>query len=531
MKMIGLSSIRQFLSFYRLPILSGILIGTSYIPSYPLAVFWSFVPLWIFFLKNFQPRQAFIAGWITQFILTLIGFHWVAYTAHEFGHLPWALSILVLIGFCSISNLHIPLAGWLWAHINKRWSPSKSKSLLVLACLTVLGEIYFPMIFPWHHGYVWLWAGWEGYHFADVIGMQALSAISIFSNIIFYLLWKKVRQKEFKKAFIGLIGFIVLFIAFNQLGHIHGKKWNQTDTQKNILAVQANIGNLMKHIAQQGSLKATQNISEKFFRLTEAALKKHQNTDYIIWPETAYPEYLNPPFLRHRYNVKLRQKVQSWQIPLITGGYRFEFKDKSTFNSLYFLNKEDGSINHPPYSKSILLAFGEYFPGAEYFPFLYDLVPAISNFGRGEGPTSIDFYGTRFGPQICYEGLYPEFSRKTALQGAELLINVTNDSWFGRYFEPYQHLYMTFGRAIEVRRPLIRSTNTGITTAILANGQILEMSPIKEEWAGQFQMKYKKNPPQTLFARYGNYDRYFFIGLFFLILLLIWSERKKTELH
>lgn len=511
---------------YRLPILSGILIGTSYIPSYPLAVFWSFVPLWLYWMKNFQPRKVFLAGWITQFLLTLIGFHWVAYTAHEFGHLPWPLSVIVLLAFCCFANLHVPLAGWLWSLARNRWGMKNLQASFLLASLTVLGEIFFPMIFPWHHGYVWLWAGWQGFQFADLIGMQGLSAVCIFSNVFFLWLW--TEKKAWRPRVLGAAGFLIVFLAFNFLGGKYGRRWSETDRETRFLAVQANIGNLMKYFAQQGSSGATKTISETYFQLTGRAVEREGPADFILWPETAYPEYLSPDFYRHRYNIRLREFVRSLGIPLITGGYRHDMKDGKTYNSIFFV-ESTGNILQPPYSKTILLAFGEYFPGAQYFPFLKEVVPAISDFARGTGPRAFEFYGLRFGPQICYEGLYPDFSRQLADNGAEIFINVTNDSWFGRYFEPYQHLYMTLGRAIEFRRPLVRTTNTGYTTAILADGTVLERSPLHEEWVKNFTIRHKTNPPQTFFSRYGARLDYFFVVLTAAILLWIIRDHKRTR--
>jgi apolipoprotein N-acyltransferase len=134
----------------------------------------------------------------------------------------------------------------------------------------------------------------------------------------------------------------------------------------------------------------------------------------------------------------------------------------------------------------------------------------VSNFGRGHGPEALKWTfkdeKLHWGGQICYEGLYPDFTRELALEGSDILVNVTNDSWFGMPFEPNQHLYMTFARAIEVRRPLVRSTNTGISTAILANGDVLQKSPLHEEWFGEFVLKYRKNAPQTFFTEVGHWD-------------------------
>ena len=509
-----------------LPIISGILVATSYIPSYPVAVFWSFVPLWLHWLKNPEPRQVFISGWISQFFLTLVGFHWVAHTAHEFGHLPWPVSVLVLLGFCCFANLHIALSGLVWSFINKRLHLNILQSATVLANLTLLGEVYFPKIFPWHHGYVWLWAGWEGYQFADIIGLQGLSAICIFANAL--VLWIWLTKKNIRTRITAFAAILALLISFNILGSQYGKKWKVFDSEIKILAVQANIGNLMKYFAEQGSFKATQTIAEKYFALTRKGLSEYGPADFIVWPETAYPEYLSPDFRKTLYHVRLGSFISELGIPLITGGYRHDLGNRKTYNSIFFVEK-DGTILDPPYSKSILLAFGEYFPGAQYLPFLKEIVPTISDFARGPGPKVQHFNDLTFGPQICYESLYPDFSRTLVQDGADIFLNVTNDSWFGSLFEPFQHLYMTLGRAIEFRRPLIRSTNTGVTTAILADGTILEQSPLHKEWTHIFSLKYRKNAEQTVFSRFGMLLDYFFVVL--LVLTLLWVKCNRRGRH
>jgi len=99
--------------------------------------------------------------------------------------------------------------------------------------------------------------------------------------------------------------------------------------------------------------------------------------------------------------------------------------------------------------------------------------------------------------------------------GAEVIINVTNDSWYGTWFEPFQHLYMTGARAIEFRRPLIRATNTGITTVILPNGEFLEKSPMLIEWSKQYSVPYSRNPAHTI------YEKIFYIWDIILSLIIV----------
>jgi apolipoprotein N-acyltransferase len=111
----------------------------------------------------------------------------------------------------------------------------------------------------------------------------------------------------------------------------------------------------------------------------------------------------------------------------------------------------------------------------------------------------------RIGAQICYEGLFDWFSRQQALQGAHVLVNLTNDAWYGSWQQPYQHLYMTLARAIEVRRPLIRSTNTGISAAILGSGEALAQLPMNQAWFHVYEVPYATSPPATLFMTGGSW--------------------------
>ncbi len=110
--------------------------------------------------------------------------------------------------------------------------------------------------------------------------------------------------------------------------------------------------------------------------------------------------------------------------------------------------------------------------------------------------------GYKMGAQICYESLFPRFTRSLSELGAQFIVNVTNDSWYGAWQEPYQHMYMTLARGVEFRRPVLRVTNTGISTVSLASGEILERSPIYQAWAGLYEVPYLKKPPATFYQNW-----------------------------
>ena len=494
---------------YRLPILAGLLIGTSYIPFPPWALFFCLAPLWLFIVRSNACngssgwRRAFIGGWITQFVLNMIGFHWIAYTAVEFGHLPLWAGALVLLGFSATAHLYFPLSAALWVGLNERLRFKPVAGVFLLATLFAFFELVFPVLFPWHLGYTWLWAGFPGVQTADLIGFEGLNLITLAINALVVLAIQTTTGSDRRArvlARLRLVGLATgLFAVVNMIGFIRKPAWTARPDQPraNFLTIQGNIGNFEKVMAEKGR-GYHRDIVTRYLTLSREGLTAHPNTDVLIWPETAYPDYLDDEFRNSFHANATRAFLRLVRKPLLTGGYSRDPRLKLTYNGLFALDAS-GEAPVPPHRKSVLLAFGEYFPGADYFPALMGLFPDLHAFGRGDGPRTMAWDQWRIGPQICYEGLYPWFSRELSVQGAEIFVNVTNDSWFGTPFEPQQHLYMTLARALEFRRPLVRSTNTGITTAILADGTILTRSPLHEEWFGAFEVPYLRDPPHVPF--------------------------------
>ncbi|MCB0392739.1 MAG: apolipoprotein N-acyltransferase, partial [Bdellovibrionales bacterium] len=177
-----LKILKHFFKEYQLPILSGVLIGTSYIPFPPWASLFGLVPLWLFWLQNPTRKKIIISGWISQFILTAIGFSWIAYNIHEFGAMPWAVSILGMIIFCSFANYYIPFAGWVWFELTRKNKKYIFSSILLLGLLTALFETYFQTIFKWNFAYTWMWSRIPLYQWSEFIGFQGLSSFIILCN-------------------------------------------------------------------------------------------------------------------------------------------------------------------------------------------------------------------------------------------------------------------------------------------------------------------------------------------------------------
>lgn len=501
---------KAFIKSNRWPILSGVMIGTSYIPFPPWALLFCYVPLFLWLEEDvYSRRKAFVGAWVTQFILSLIGFHWIAYTAFEFGGFNWALSLLTLILFAAFIHLHIPIAALISHEIHRRFKLQGIQALFVYALVFALVERAWPMIFPWHMGYTLLYARIPVFQWADVIGFDGLSALVFLLNAWVAHIWQKQddMQAVFKHA--PMLAILVIVLMF---GGIWKKKyWRKTDEILHVLAVQPNIGNAEKIYAEHGiSYKAK--IMFKLNSLTQKGLIDNLDSDLIVWPETAFPDYIDRPEKSKAQIDLLKSALGTYNKPIVMGAFSQDPPGERSFsyNGLALVNAQ-GEILAGPYRKTNLLAFGEYLPLSETFPSLLKLLPFVANFGRGSGPITLDWKRpsgqvVKIGGQICYDGLFPEFTRGLAKNGADILVNVTNDSWFGVPAEPRQHMIMTLARAIEVRRPMIRSTNTGITTGILASGEVLEKSPTKEEWTGYFPLEYKTNPGLTFYTRFGHLD-------------------------
>lgn len=526
---------------YLLALLSGILIGTSYIPYPPWALGFCYIPLWwaILIESNHSEnptslKNVFFLGWITQFTLTILGFNWIYFTAREFGHLPMVLSVLTVILFAAFIHIYIPLALVTAVYFKRRFALKQTAFIFVIAIMHILFERAWPSIFEWNLGYPLLWIRSPLAQWADTVGFWGLSAfIFIFQAALFYCLLNFKTQKT--KIIAILLSVALMITAFWFTGIEKKKHFENFTAQIKVSIIQANISNEEKLQAEKG-YDFQPFVMNTYFTETEKELARINNqTDLIIWPETALPIALDKVYHNRPSQMSILNRVKTWQKNLVTGAYSQDTHKRDVFgnfiirNSVFFLN-QDGEVA-APYYKTDLLAFGEYMPFGKDLPFLYKVFPFVGVYERGPGPVikamPVNGEHLLLGPQICYESLNPGFSRGLAKIGSQIIFNVTNDSWFGDWAEPYQHGFMTLARGLENRRPLIRATNTGISMVILASGEILEQSPIYEKWTHTYTVPYDKNPELSFYTKYGYWD--WALWVFILLVLLERGMRAQRQ--
>lgn len=475
-----------------LSILTGILLGTSTIPFPPWALFFSLSPLFYIWLTE-EPKKVFIYTTISFSLGSLIGFFWLSHVLTQFALLPWAVSTIACVFFACIYHLHLSVFGYVFA----KWiRPFSNAPILSATAFFAFIWSVFPLLFPWNFSLGWLYGGLQGYQFADIIGSDGLSGLTIFLNAAFLYSFVK-----FKKTKLPLALSVLFVITFNFAGSLYVKTLPKTDKTYNVVLGQANIGNLEKRFMMD-KYNYKEGVVNDYLAVTEMGLAKSDiKPDLVIWPETAFPEYYDYRFFQTYSGMRLVDFVRKNEINLITGVFA-QTPNHKTANAALFLNTKGLPVGTPVYKK-ILLAFGEYMPGESIFPILRKWFPMVGDFERGDSPQVRVLDGVKLGVQICYEGLYPWFSRGLAGKGAELMVNLTNDSWYGPYSEPWQHLYLSAFRVIETRLPLIRSTNTGISTVILADGTFLEQSPLFAQWGGFYTVPYTSSPKKTIYQQWG----------------------------
>lgn len=215
-------------------------------------------------------------------------------------------------------------------------------------------------------------------------------------------------------------------------------------------------------------------ILDSYLRLSRTALAAAP--DLVVWPETATPFHPQDP---GPLSERLRREAGRWGVPLLFGApaYAPPTVERPVYvlhNRAYLL--DDLGLG-PWYDKEHLVPFGEYVPLGQWLPFLTKLVPGDYEFAPSPATAPLPLGTTRLGVLICYEAIFPELAWARVRQGAGILVNLSNDAWFGDTAAPRQHLALAVLRAVEAQRAVFRATNTGITAAIGPDGRIIAQAP------------------------------------------------------
>jgi apolipoprotein N-acyltransferase len=487
-------------------VLSGALIVFAFPPwnVYPL-IWFALVPWFGALRRQASGRAAFVQGVWLSVLMSLGGFYWVAHVLQEFGNLPGWLAVLGLVLFSLFGQPQFPLFAllWRWARVSRAdsWprSVGASIALALLVALAYTGiDWILPKLFVDTFGHS-LYLARSLRQAADLGGATLLTFVIFLANEAIYWLASEVRARREPSLLPALrktggpAGVaLAVFVATWAYGHVrYGAIRRLEEHPKDrmeVAVIQANIGDFDKLAAEQGIAGAADRVLKTLFDMTDEALRHQPRPAAVIWPETSYPSTFRTPSNAEEADRDHRVEafVRSRKVNVLFGGYD-HFNDKD-YNAFFFLSPDahpgvDGPGDEQVYRKNMLLLFGEYIPGAETFDFIKNAFPQVGNFGRGAGPSVLTVSNgpgdtVRTGPIICYEALFPNYVIGAARKGSQLILNITNDSWFGESGEPILHLSLTTFRSIETHLPQLRATNTGISALILPDGEITEPTRI-----------------------------------------------------
>ena len=327
-------------------------------------------------------------------------------------------------------------------------------------------------------GFPWCLLGYSQYsrlpliQISDVVGVYGVSFIIVLVNLLLHSIFFAPSSKKGKSVAMEIILSSLLMGCILVYGYNNLRQKAERTLR----------GKALRAAVIQGNIDQSQKWNPDFQEETLAIYNRLSGkaVDFkpqiIIWPETAVPFFFQD---RSHLSQEVLRAAKTTNATILFGSPAYQ-KDKGTilyYNRAYVVS-EDKVFDY--YDKVHLVPFGEYVPLKKYLPFVHRLVPAAGDFSPGRKVRPISAPDLQIGVLICFEAIFPDISRKLAMQGSELLANITNDAWFGRTSAPYQHLSMAVFRCVENDLPMARAANTGISAFILASGKIIEKGGLFE---------------------------------------------------
>ena len=482
----------------------------------PFFIFPLIIPAFtgLFLLINDAPtnRRVFWDGWWWGWGFYITGLYWFCIALlTDAEHFAWLIPF-ALFGVTGVIAIYCGVACLITSWLSVKGLTKIFVFSFVWMCIEYTRGYLFSG-FPWNL---------EGYSFgfsdaslqlASLVGVYGLTFLAVLLGASFAALTEKCGAI----FVVTLWGIFALSVGWG-MWRLHEAdlipESERTVPGVNLRLVQANIAQPHKwdpKLRLQGV--------KEYVRLTESpGLEK---ITHVIWPETAVPYAIETgSYLAQDLGVSIPQKTI-----LITGALRMQNKENNfqIWNSLVAINHSGNILGN--YDKSRLVPFGEFLPLRSLIPKVWLTPVGDTDFSRGPGAETIEFPGLPpISPLICYEVIFPE-SVVDPKYRPDLLLNVTNDAWFGMSSGPYQHFHMARMRAVEQGIPLVRAANTGISAVIDSYGRSVALLPLGTQ--GILDSKLPK--AQKNYTIYSKYNKIIIQSLLLAALLLTLMQRKRKK--
>lgn len=496
-------------------LLSGLLLFLSF-PKFGNGILaWvALIPLF-YALRDAKPWEGFKTGFVAALVANVGILYWVTYVVVQFGYLPVYMGIMAMLLLAAYLSLYTAFFAMGVVFLLRRGC-ALFISAPLLWTLLEFARSYIFTGFPWENLAYSQYLYGNIIQIADLTGIYGISFAIVMVNAVLYDLWslrsrKRVLLTEFAIAFV-LIAAIYIY------GNFRTAEIRELDRKKRSVEVALVQGNIDQNIKWNDRYQLqTLNIYHSLsLRSTPA------EGGLIVWPETAAPFYFEGPDPLRSIVVDVA-RASNRRLLFGSPSYEEGVGKRSYRNSAYLL-RPDGTVAGR-YDKVHLVPYGEYVPLRKFFPFIGKLVAGVGDFRSGTGFNPIESDGRRYGVLICYEAIFPESARDYKRKNADLLVNITNDAWFGKSSAPFQHLSMTVFRAVENRLYLVRAANTGVSAIIDPTGKIISQTGLFERTVLKGEVKYIDE--KTVYAAYGDLFVYL-CGIVLIPYYFIVQRRRKN---
>jgi apolipoprotein N-acyltransferase len=486
-----------------LAVASGLALATAF-PKIDLNLFaWvAFIPLF-YAIEQQSLRCVFGYAWLQGFVCFVGSLYWVVIALHDFASVPTVLAVMPMLLLAAIMGIYTAVAIWSGELIARRLEVANLLTIPIAWTALEWVRTYFPIGFPWNLlGYA-AYRNIELIQFAEFTGVYGVSALIMFFNVVAYVVIFQVYPRRMQTINLGILTTLMALALVFGAWRIHQLSTAPPQGSLKVAMVQGDIPQSLKW-----DPKFLETSFEIYREQSEAAAQ--HGADLIVWPEAAAAFFFQP---NDRYPAQFvsdaayRQQLLDLAArigePILFGAPALGVEDNRIgFYNRAYLVSSAGKVEGW-YDKIQLVPFGEYVPLRKFLGGLVNrVVVGFGDMFAGREQTLFKVHGAKLAVLICYESVFPNLTRTAVKRGANLLINITNDAWYGKSSAPYQLLAMAAMRSVETKVPMVRVANTGISAVIQPDGTITARTALFKRGTEAEHVYWRQE--KTVYAQVGD---------------------------
>jgi apolipoprotein N-acyltransferase len=487
----------------------------------------SFVPLF-YAIEGESLRRVAGWAWLSGFAFYVGSMYWIVVPLNTFAGVRMELAIVPMLLLAVVLAVYTAAAIWTGEFVARRLRLPIVITMPVAWAALEWVRTYFPIGFPWNLvGYA-AYRDLDLIQFAEFTGVYGVSALIVFFNAVAYVVLFRRGSKRLQARSLGVLtALMVVLLVFGT--------WRLSDLRKMSASGTLKVAIVQGNIPQ--SLKWSPEFLPHSFKIyqDETVAAAQRGADLVVWPEAAAAFFFQPtdnypPQFQGdaSYRDALLALARSTGDPILFGAPALAERDGRLgfYNRAYLVSGAGAVVDR--YDKIQLVPFGEYVPARSVLGYFVNrVVPGFGDMFAGTRQTLFEVKGAKLGVLICYESVFPDLTRKEVDKGADILVNITNDAWYGDSSAPYQTLAMAAMRSVETKVPMIRCANTGISAIITPTGEITARTPLFQRGTETEPVAWR--PMRTVYTMVGDLFAEICFVLSAIGLLLGWLRPRKLK--